>query len=56
MVQRIEGKAEKMFSDSRLGVGQVKDELEAKDERMQGHLSKWLNRTLDMFGSLNHML
>ena len=55
MVQRIEGKAEKMFSDSRLVVGQVKDELEAKDERMQGHLSKWLNRTLDMPDSSNHM-
>ena len=29
-----EGKAVKMFSDSRLVVGQVKGELEARDERM----------------------
>ena len=39
MVQRMEGKAVKMFSDSRLIVGQVKGELEARDERMQGYLS-----------------
>ena len=36
MVQRMGGKAVKMFSDSRLVVGQVKGELEARDERMQG--------------------
>ena len=35
MVQRMGRKAEKMFSDSRLVVGQVKGELEARDERMQ---------------------
>ena len=35
MIQRIGGKAVKMFSDSRLVVGQVKGELEARDERMQ---------------------
>ena len=29
-----------MFSDSRLVVGQVKSELEARDERMQGYLSQ----------------
>ena len=29
-----------MFSDSRLVVGQVKGELEARDERMQGYLSQ----------------
>ena len=40
MVQKIEGKAVKMFSDSRLVVGQVKGELEARDERMQGYLSQ----------------
>ena len=34
MVQRIGGKAVKMFSGSRLVVGQVKDELEARDETM----------------------
>ena len=40
MVQRIEGKTVKMFSDLRLVVGQVKGELEARDERMQGYLSQ----------------
>ena len=39
MVQRMEGKAVKIFLDSRLIVGQVKGELEARDERMQGYLS-----------------
>ena len=29
-----------VFSDSRLVVGQVKGELEAKDIRMQGYLSQ----------------
>ena len=39
MVQRMGGKTVKMFSDSRL-VSQVKGELEARDERMQGYLSQ----------------
>ena len=34
MVQRMGGKSVKVFSDSRLVVGQVKGEFEAKDERM----------------------
>ena len=34
MVQRIGGKSIKVFSDSRLIVGQVKREFEVKDERM----------------------
>ena len=34
------GKAIEMFSDSRLVVGQVKGELEARDERMQGYLGQ----------------
>ena len=34
MIQRMGGKAIKMFSDSRLVVGQLKGELEARDERM----------------------
>ena len=38
MVQRIEGKAIKVFSDSRLVVGQVGGELKARDERMQRYL------------------
>ena len=40
MVQRIGSKAVKMFSNSRLVVGQVKGEFEARDERMQGYLSQ----------------
>ena len=40
MVQRMGGKTLKMFSDSSLVVGQVKGELEARDERMQGYLSQ----------------
>ena len=39
MVQKIGGKAVKIFSDSRLVVGQVKGELEARDVGMQGYLS-----------------
>ena len=31
------GKSIKLFSDSRLVVGQVKGEFEAKDERMRGY-------------------
>ena len=34
MVQKMGGKALKVFSDSRLVVGQVKGELEARDVRM----------------------
>ena len=40
MVQRMGGKAVKMFLDSRLVVGQVKGKLEVRDERMQGYLSQ----------------
>ena len=39
MVQRMGGKSVKVFSDSRLVVGQEKGEFEAKDERLQGYLS-----------------
>ena len=39
MVQRMRGKLATMLSDSRLVVGQVKGELEARDERMQGYLA-----------------
>ena len=34
MVQRMGRKSAKMFSDSRLVIGQVKGKLEARDERM----------------------
>ena len=40
MVQKMGGKAIKMFSNSRLVVGQVGGELEAKDERMRGYLTQ----------------
>ena len=43
MVQRMGGKVVEMFSDSRLVLGQVKGELEARDERMQGYLSQVRN-------------
>ena len=40
MVQKMGGKIVEMFSDSRLVVGQIKGELEARDTRMQEYLSK----------------
>ena len=54
MVQKIRGKAVKIFSDSRLVVGQVKGELEAKDVRMQGYLSqvRHLRSRLESFNLL----
>ena len=39
MVQKMGGKSAIMFSDSRLVIGQVKSELEARDKRMQGYLA-----------------
>ena len=40
MVHRMGGRSITIFLDSRLVVGQVKSELEAKDERMQGYLTR----------------
>ena len=40
MVQRMGEKAIKVYSNSRLVVGQVGGELEARDERMQGYLNQ----------------
>ena len=40
MVQKIGGKVVEIFSDSRLVVGQVKGELEARDMRMQEYLNQ----------------
>ena len=40
MVHKMGGKAVKLFSDSRLVVGQVTGELEARDPRMQGYLDR----------------
>ena len=55
IVQRMGGKSIKLFSDSRLVVGQVKGEFEAKDERMQGYLSqvKCLESKFDSFDLLH---
>ena len=38
MIQKLGGKSINMFSDSRLVVGQVNRELEARDERMKEYL------------------
>jgi len=40
MVQKMGGKAVEVFSNSRLVVGQVKGELEARDVRMQEYLNQ----------------
>ena len=55
MVQRMGGKSIRLFSDSRLVVGQVRGEFEAKDERMQGYLSqvKCLQLKFDSFDLLH---
>ena len=55
MVQRIGGNSVKVFSDSRLVVGQVKGEFEVKDERMQRYLSqvKCLQSKFDSFNLLH---
>ena len=49
------GKSVKVFSNSKLVVGQVKGEFEAKDERMQGYLSqvKCLQSEFDSFNLLH---
>ena len=55
MTQRMGGKLVKVFSDSKLVVGQVKGEFEVKDERMQGYLSqvKCLQSGFDSFDLLH---
>ena len=55
MVQKMDGKAVKMFLDSRLVVGQVNGELEVREERMQGYLSqvKHLQSHFDSFNLLH---
>ena len=40
MIQKMGGKVMEVFSDSRLVMGQVKGELQARDLRMQGYLSQ----------------
>nr|XP_023873144.1 uncharacterized protein LOC111985720 [Quercus suber] len=56
MVQKMGGKEVEMFLDSRLVVGQVKRELEARDSRMQEYLSqvKCMQSYFDLF-SLSHV-
>ena len=56
MVQKMRGKVVEMFSDSRLVVGQVKGEMEARDVRMKEYLSqvKRLRPSFDLF-SLSHI-
>ena len=55
MIQRMGGKSIKLFSNSRLVVGQVRGEFEAKDERMQGYLNqvKCLQLKFDSFDLLH---
>ena len=55
MVQKMGGKSVKVFSESRLVVGQVKGEFKAKDERMQEYLSqvKCLQSGFDSFDLLH---
>ena len=55
MVQRMGGKSIKLFSNSRLVVGQVRGEFEANDKRMQGYLSqvKCLQLKFDSFDLLH---
>ena len=52
MVQKLDGKAIKMFLDSRLVVGQVNGELEVREERMQGYLSQ-VKHLQSYFNSFN---
>ena len=56
MVQKMGGKAIKVFSNSRLVVGQVGGELEVKDERMQRYLNqvRFLQSKFESF-SLHHI-
>ena len=55
MVEKLGGKSVNMFLDSRLIVGQVNGELEAKDERMQEYLdqAKRLRSCFDSFSLLH---
>ena len=56
MIQKMGEKAIKMFSGSRLVIGQVGGELEARDERMQGYLTqvRFLQSKFESF-SLHHI-
>ena len=56
MIHRMRGKSVTMFSDSRLVVDQVKGELEARDDRMRGYLTrvKYLQKNFESF-DLQHI-
>jgi len=43
MVRLLEGEVVELYSDSRLIVGQVNSDFEARDERMQGYFAKVQN-------------
>ena len=53
MVQNMGGRAVEIFSDSRLVIGQVRGELEARDVRMQEYLNRarHLQSGFDSFSS-----
>ena len=55
IVQKLGGKAINMFSDSRLIVGQMNEELEVRDKRMQEYLdqAKCLRSNFDSFSLLH---
>ena len=55
MVQKMGGKIVEMFSDLRLVIGQVNEELESRDERIQGYLSqvRHLQSLFDSFSLLH---
>ena len=56
MVQKMGGKAIEAFSDSRLVVGQVRGELEARDVRMQEYLGQVKRLQSDFeFFNLTHV-
>ena len=57
MVQKMGGKVVKVFSDSKLVVGQVRDDLEARDPRMQEYLCqiKSIQEKFEIF-DLSHIL
>ena len=56
MVHKMGGKSVTIFLYSRLVVGQVKNELEAKDERMRGYLTRvqHLQKNFELF-DLRHL-
>ena len=57
MVQKMGGKTVEVFSDSKLVVGQVRGDLEARDPRMQEYLSQVRRlQTKFEFFDLSHIL